>query len=94
MIRIFSLFCSCILTVLKNCSRFFEIEFGKMSNVTMASAYLPYISGEIVDNSSAQAAIVKVNIAFIALILITAGMRFWVRLRMLRSSGLDDSEAL
>ncbi|TVY84365.1 hypothetical protein LSUE1_G000882 [Lachnellula suecica] len=57
---------------------------------TLPSADLPYFTGGKVDNSSAQGSIVRVSITILILILLTGGLRFWVRLRMLRSSGLND----
>ncbi|KAG4429405.1 hypothetical protein IFR05_015112 [Cadophora sp. M221] len=51
---------------------------------------MPYFTGEKTDYSSLQSTIIKLNSVFIALVVCTTGLRFWVRFHMLRSGGLDD----
>lgn len=63
-----------------------------MSKLTIPPELLPYLLHEKVDNSTQSKSIITVNAVFLALIWVTTGLRFWVRFRMLRSAGLDDSK--
>ncbi|KAH9207394.1 hypothetical protein DL95DRAFT_313834, partial [Leptodontidium sp. 2 PMI_412] len=51
---------------------------------------MSYFTGEKTDDSSLQSTIVRLNSVFIALVVCTTGLRFWVRFHLLRSGGLDD----
>jgi hypothetical protein len=53
---------------------------------------LPYLFGEKKDYSSLQDVLIRVNVVFIVLVVSAAGLRFFVRFRMLRSAGLDDGK--
>ena len=63
-----------------------------MSASQIPPELLPYLMGEKEDYSSLQGSILKINITFVTLILITTALRFWVRFRMLRAVGLDDGK--
>ncbi|PVH77395.1 hypothetical protein DL98DRAFT_573800 [Cadophora sp. DSE1049] len=60
-----------------------------MSN-SIPVEFIPYFTGEKVDDSSLQSTIIKLNSIFIGLVVCTTALRFWVRFHMLRSAGLDD----
>jgi hypothetical protein len=64
-----------------------------MTSSQVPPELLPYLLGEKEDFSSLQHSIIKVNIIFITLIVITTALRFWVRFRMLRAVGLDDGKS-
>ncbi|KAG0647995.1 hypothetical protein D0Z07_5782 [Hyphodiscus hymeniophilus] len=51
---------------------------------------VPYFTGEKKDDGSMQDSIIKINAIFLPLILLSTGLRFFVRFRMLRAGGLDD----
>ncbi|KAH7389136.1 hypothetical protein BKA64DRAFT_679886 [Cadophora sp. MPI-SDFR-AT-0126] len=59
-------------------------------STSIPAEFIPYFTGEKVDNSSLQSTIIKLNSVFIALVISTTALRFWVRFHMLRSGGLDD----
>jgi hypothetical protein len=63
-----------------------------MPGLTIPPSLIPYLTGVKKDYSTLQPQIVIVNGVFLALVLITAGARFWVRFRLLSSAGLDDSK--
>jgi hypothetical protein len=64
------------------------------SEYTIPEALLPYLTGSKTDYSSVQESIIKINAIFIPLIVLSTGSRFYVRFRMLRAAGLDDSQSL
>ncbi|KAK0121627.1 hypothetical protein ONS95_009915 [Cadophora gregata] len=61
-----------------------------MSSFGIPPALLPYLIGSKTDFSTLQPSILKINVIFVAAIVLTTGLRFVVRFRMLRSAGLDD----
>jgi hypothetical protein len=64
-----------------------------MSASSVPPELLPYLLGQKTDYSSYQDSIIKVNVVFISLMILTTGLRFWVRFRMVRAAGLDDSKS-
>jgi hypothetical protein len=62
-----------------------------MSISSVPAELLPYLTGALHDDSSLQASILGVNIAFIVLVGLTTALRIYVRCIMLRAAGLDDS---
>ncbi|KAK0130433.1 hypothetical protein ONS96_000952 [Cadophora gregata f. sp. sojae] len=60
-----------------------------MSN-SIPAEFIPYFTGEKIDNGSLHSTIIKLNSVLIALVVSTSALRFWVRFHMLRSGGLDD----
>jgi len=61
-------------------------------STSIPAEFVPYFTGEKVDESSLQPTIIKLNSIFIGLVVSTTALRFWVRFHMLQSGGLDDSE--
>ncbi|PVH86549.1 hypothetical protein DL98DRAFT_449675 [Cadophora sp. DSE1049] len=61
-----------------------------MSSFEIPPDLLPYLVGSKTDFSTLQPSILKINVTFVAAIVLTTGLRFVVRFRMLRSAGLDD----
>ncbi|KAL2076005.1 hypothetical protein VTL71DRAFT_948 [Oculimacula yallundae] len=61
-----------------------------MSSFVIPPGLIPYLTGDKSDFSTLQPSILRVNVIFIAAIILTTGLRFLVRFRMLRSAGLDD----
>ena len=61
-----------------------------MSASQIPPALLPYLSGEKEDYSSLQGSILTISVIFTVLVVVTAGLRFWVRFQMLRAVGIDD----
>jgi hypothetical protein len=53
---------------------------------------LPYLTGQLHDYSSLQDSIYKINITFAILVIITLGMRIYVRYFMIRAAGFDDGK--
>ncbi len=58
---------------------------------TIPTSLLPYLTGAQKDYSSLSSSILAVNCIFIPLVIITAALRLWVRVHMIRALGLDDS---
>ena len=52
---------------------------------------LPYLLGQKKDDSSLQDSLFRISITFAVLVLVSTALRLWVRVRMLRAVGLDDS---
>lgn len=64
------------------------------SGLTIPDNLVPYLTGELKDDSSVQDAVFKVNIAFAVLVAIAIGLRMVVRFGIIRAAGLDDGMSL
>ena len=63
-----------------------------MSASQIPAELLPYILGTKKNDTSLEHSILTISVTFAILVLVTAGLRFWVRFRMLRAVGLDDGK--
>lgn len=52
---------------------------------------LPYLLGQKKDYSSLQESLFRISITFAVLVTVSTALRLWVRLRMIRNVGSDDS---
>ncbi len=57
---------------------------------SIPASLLPYLTGAKKDFSSLSSSVLAVNCIFIPLVIITAALRLWVRVHMIRAVGLDD----
>lgn len=64
------------------------------SQYTIPESLLPYLTGSKTDFGSVQDSIIKINSIFLPLVVLSTGSRFYVRFRMLRAAGFDDSQSL
>jgi hypothetical protein len=65
-----------------------------MSDFQIPSSLLPYLLGEKTDYSTLQPSLLKINIIFLIVTIFVAGLRFIVRMYILRATGLDDCKSL
>jgi hypothetical protein len=62
------------------------------SSLVIPDSLVPYLTGQLKDYNSLQGVVVRCNIVFIALVIISSGMRLFVRFRLLGAAGLDDGK--
>jgi hypothetical protein len=55
---------------------------------------VPYLTGQLKDDSSVQDTVFKFNITFAVLVAIAVGLRMVVRFGIIRAAGIDDSMSL
>jgi len=64
------------------------------SSLVIPESLIPYLTGELKDYSSLQSKVVKCNIIFMTVVVLSSGMRMFVRFRLLGAAGLDDGESI
>lgn len=60
------------------------------SSTVIPESLIPYLTGQLTDYSSLKDSVIRCNIVFIVLIVVSSAMRMFVRLRLLSAAGLDD----
>ena len=64
------------------------------SSLVIPESLLPYLTGQLKDYSSLQGVVVRCNIVFMTLVIISSGLRMFVRFRLLGAAGLDDGKSI
>lgn len=64
------------------------------AGLPVPDSLVPYLTGQLKDDSSVQDTISKFNITFAALVALAVGLRMVVRFGILRAAGTDDSMSL
>lgn len=64
------------------------------SDLPVPDSLIPYLTGQLKDDSSIQHTVFKFHITFAVLVIMTAGLRMVVRFGIIRAAGLDDSMSL
>jgi hypothetical protein len=78
-----------VLLLLSSCTFCLSgLVFGTME---IPKELLPYLLGQKKDDSSLQESLFRISITFAVLVTVSTTLRLWVRVRMIRNVGSDDS---
>ena len=62
------------------------------TSLVMPESLVPYLTGQLKDYSSIQGTVIRCNVVFIAVVVLSSGLRMFVRFRLLYAAGIDDGK--
>jgi len=88
-----------IVFVVRSSASMFESKYWRppkmsTSSLVIPESLVPYLTGQLTDYSSLQGVVFRCNIVFITIVVISSGLRMFVRFRLLGAAGLDDGKSI